>query len=86
MHVKRLKPLAVIRVAIRIPVLSPTTSPTGSDSAVQYEEVCQVRFHVGGYVPGVVSGVSVPCSHRVPRCEYPTITGKKPWSTPFKPQ
>lgn len=28
--------------------------------------------------------VPVPCSNRVPRFVYPTITGKNPWSTPFE--
>lgn len=33
-----------------------------------------------------LTGVPVPRSDSVPRYVHPTITGKKPWSTPFESQ
>lgn len=73
------------RDVLRIPALSlSTVEEVTLLSNIGAE--CQGKFHVRGYVPGVVSGVTMPCSEKVPRYVYPTITGKTPWSTSFKSQ
>lgn len=59
MHVKRLEPL---RLSGRPP--HPHKGLARLSNIVGER---QRKFHVRGYVPGIVSGVLLPCSDRVPR-------------------
>lgn len=79
MHVKRLEPL---RLSGRPP--HPHKGLARLSNIVGER---QRKFHVRGYVPGIVSGVPVPCSDRVPRYYIQQLLGRNPGqhhSTPSK--
>lgn len=77
------------RVALPTPVLSPTTIPHRKSLGYRTLEEHAREGFTSEVMCLTLSPASLyPSSDRVPSCVhvYPTITGKKPWSTPSESQ